>query len=469
MAGLAPVELTADCDACGLEAGVVEVYDALVAACRFGVPATTRCKLCAAESQGSLDRAPSAPLREVQANRCPACLQTLTAAAVDERSCPSCGARAVLEETSAPTRFDAVADLERALDAWAERESFASREALVAATFVEPDIAKLFAAVQRREPLEVLADPFANMGVRTTGGRAQHRRAPRDAERSPVAPATRDAHTPNGGNRGDQPVTRAEGGRTADGPAVTNATAPSRTTTNEDAPPVTVRGVGPGAGVAPPVPPSPDAIAIQPRHTRTEAHPLARTLPDPAYAPTEPLAPPLARPEFEPRTAPLAPPRAAGAPGIAPTPSLPPPRSAPPRAIVYPLVSVIAADGEIHPEERALVDRFLEAEGLAPLADHEFRVHHPSEVAHFVPIERREDVVKLMCETASIDGMPDESERRVIRAYATAWLVDDEKLEFWMWGYENMNTSLARHLYLKLRRFVLSARWGEDETGDRRG
>ena len=90
----------------------------------------------------------------------------------------------------------------------------------------------------------------------------------------------------------------------------------------------------------------------------------------------------------------------AGTPGAAylppqlPTP--PPPVSAPPRAIVYPLVSVISADGEIHPAERALIDRFLESEGLAPLADNEFRVHHPAEVAHLVPKERREMVVQLM-------------------------------------------------------------------------
>jgi len=142
-------------------------------------------------------------------------------------------------------------------------------------------------------------------------------------------------------------------------------------------------------------------------------------------------------------------------------PSLPPPISAPPRAIVYPLVSVIAADGEIHPAERALIDRFLESEGLAPLGEDEFRVHHPSEVAHLVPKERREMVVQLMCETASVDGMPDESERRVIRAYAAEWGVSDEKVEFWMWGYESMSTSLVRQLWMKLRRFVLSARWSD--------
>jgi tellurite resistance protein len=123
---------------------------------------------------------------------------------------------------------------------------------------------------------------------------------------------------------------------------------------------------------------------------------------------------------------------------------------------------VIAADGEIHPEERSLIDRFLTAEGLAPLTDDEFRVHHPSEAARYVPKERREDVIKLMCESAAVDGMPDESERRVIRAYATAWDVPDEKIDFWMWGYESMGTSLTRALWLRLRRFVLSARWSPE-------
>jgi hypothetical protein len=58
------------------------------------------------------------------------------------------------------------------------------------------------------------------------------------------------------------------------------------------------------------------------------------------------------------------------------------------------------------------------------------------------------------------------SERRVIRAYANAWNVDDEKVDFWMWGYEAMNTSLARALFLKIRRFVLSARWSDQAATD---
>ncbi len=422
MAGLAPVELTADCSACGLESGVVEVYDALVAACRFGLPATTRCKLCAAATAGAFDRTPSRPLREIPANRCPACLHELTPSAVDDRACPTCSARAFLEETSPPLDFSTLADLERALDLWAEREKFPSRDALLKATFVHADVAEIFAVLQRKERLEVLADPFANMGVRTTGGSARD-------------------------GAGAQP----SAGAKSTSPETPHAIARAKPTIDESTPmpDVGLTSVPSSVPLAAARPEPTDAQAAVDSATRARPgqsaspSPVTQTARDIAYAPTEPLA------------APLLPPRE----------SRPPPPSAPPRAIVYPLVSVIVADGEVHPEELALVDRFLQSEGLAPLSPEELRVHHPSEVAHFVPKERREAVVQLMCESAAVDGMPDESERRVIRAYATAWDVDDEKIDFWMWGYEEMNTSLARQLFLKLRRFVLSARWSDAERG----
>jgi uncharacterized tellurite resistance protein B-like protein len=225
------------------------------------------------------------------------------------------------------------------------------------------------------------------------------------------------------------------------------------------------------AGAHEPSPPEPLTRSVVIAHDRVTVHPTGAplrlktptqsfradaTIPDPhaflAVAPTDPLAVPLHPP------APIPVPAVTSIPTPTPTAA---PASAPPRAIVYPLVSVIAADGEIHPKERELIDRFLQSEGLAPLGEDEFKVHHPSAVAHLVPRERREMVVQLMCETATVDGMPDESERRVIRAYAAAWDVPDDKVDFWMWGYENMSTSLTRQLWMKLRRFVLSARWSD--------
>ncbi len=140
------------------------------------------------------------------------------------------------------------------------------------------------------------------------------------------------------------------------------------------------------------------------------------------------------------------------------------PFSAPPRAILYPLVSVISADGEIHPAERAFVDAFLQGEGLAPLADHEVRVYTPAEVAPYVPKDRREKIVELMCEVAMVDGLADDAEVRVVRAYASAWRVPEEKVETWLWGYEHAQASPARQFWLKIRRFVLSSRWEKEDS-----
>ncbi len=140
-----------------------------------------------------------------------------------------------------------------------------------------------------------------------------------------------------------------------------------------------------------------------------------------------------------------------------------PPPSAPPRAIVYPLVSVIAADGELRKEERDVVDRFLESEGLAPLTMEEFKVHRAEDVARLVPVDKREKVVELMCETACADGIADASEVRVIHAYAAAWQIPEEKVAFWLWGYEHANASGARQLWLKIRRFLLSSRWENEQ------
>ncbi|MEA2747986.1 MAG: hypothetical protein QOI41_2129 [Myxococcales bacterium] len=398
--GPAPVELSADCTTCGLEAGVVELYDALVPACRFGLPATARCRLCGIRHEGAFNRAPARPMRDVPANRCPACVEELGPRTLDDRRCAKCGAVATLALVAPAAALDTELALVAALDAWTAREQWTSRQALLEATFCDPDLGSLLLRIRRNEPLEVVADPFVNVAHVTPSA-------------SPLKVATPNQDFRTGSTIPDP--------HSIFGSAQTDPfTAPLARQSSQ-----------PPQRISVPVP--------------------AVTVPDAASTMTSAGQQPTG-------TAPLHPPVRYGT-GTIPLPTPPPPPSAPPRAIVYPLVSVIAADGEIHPAERALIDRFLESEGLAPLAEHEFRVHHPSAVAHLVPIERREMVVQLMCETATVDGLADESERRVIRAYAAAWEVPSEKVEFWMWGYENMSTSLVRQLWMKLRRFVLSARW----------
>ncbi len=347
MPALAPVDLLADCPACRLESGAVERYDHAVAACRFGVPAEVRCRLCDAAWEGRLEpgRDPQARSHEpasaielatLPANRCPACRGVLPLEAIDARRCPSCGVRAVLAPTGAPIQLGSEEDIAAALDRWAAREGLGDRQALLESTFVDPSTAAVWGRLARGEPIETLADPFAL------------------------------AHGGAGGGA-------AGGGPTEARPAA-----------------------------APPAPVAPVAAAISP-----------------------------------------------------------------PRALVYPLVSVIAADGEIHPSERALLDRFLAAEGIPPLADEEIVVHPPAVVARHVPPDRRERLVELMCETAMVDGMPDASEKRVVHAYASAWSVPPERVDAWAAMYHRRHISRARSLWLLLRHYLLVAPWGSDDTDDR--
>ncbi|AKV04621.1 hypothetical protein AKJ09_11284 [Labilithrix luteola] len=160
------VELSSDCAACGLESGVIELYDALSPATRFGLPVVTRCKLCSITHEAQFDREPARPMREIPANLCPACLSELGPRALDAHVCPSCGASAKLLETAASTDLSSEAALAQALDAWAERAMFPSRDALLVATFCDPDFGALLARIRLRARLEVLADPFGPAPMR---------------------------------------------------------------------------------------------------------------------------------------------------------------------------------------------------------------------------------------------------------------------------------------------------------------
>ena len=179
--GPAPVELSADCTTCGLEGGVVEIYDSLVAACRFGLPAAARCKLCGIQHEAAFSPAPARPMRDIPANRCPACLEELGPRALDDRRCAKCGASASLTLVAPAASLTSEPSLVAALDAWAAREHWSSREALADAVFCDPGLPSLLIRIQRGEPIEVIADPFANMGIRTTGRgdeKAKKARAP---------------------------------------------------------------------------------------------------------------------------------------------------------------------------------------------------------------------------------------------------------------------------------------------------
>jgi uncharacterized tellurite resistance protein B-like protein len=335
------VDLSFDCEVCHVEGGCLETYDPLVAACRFGVPAVARCRLCGKHARGVVLGRMQEPVAEAQrsalvagvaANGCPLCAHPLEPAALDAKRCPECGAHAQLELVHPGHLPTTEAELAQALAGWAASETFDDLGEFLHATFVRPKLGELLEDLAAGRLIETVPDPFARQGGGGGAGQSAKPPAARAADEEEVAS------------------------------------------------PVTHR--------------------------------------DPN-----------------------------------------PPASAPPRAVVFPLVSVVAADGEIHPRERELVDRFLRSEGLEPLHDDEIRVHRPDEVAHLVPVHRREAVVQLMCETAAIDGAADASEIRVIQAYAAAWNVPADKIDLWIWAHENMGEPVARQFWKKLRRFVLSSRW----------
>jgi uncharacterized tellurite resistance protein B-like protein len=397
------VELQEDCPHCRLEGGLAETYDAREAACRFGVPARASCKLCGVTKVGTVSGTTCDDLLSIPTNLCPACRAPLEPEALDVRRCGLCGVRAALVDVTGPADLLDRATLEARLAQWAASEGFDDTEELVRATFVAESTSEVHARLVAGDVLETVMDPFA-FGGRATGGSSDASTEARTDERR--------------GPRSLRPVRR-------------SATPPIRVLGADDEPPPATLRI-PGAPTVP-------------RDTVVEARPAA-----PVLAPEAPPPPPL-----PPSTA-----RAAGSEGHE---AHEPPRSAPPRAILYPLVSVISADGEIHPSERAFVDAFLASEGMAPLADDEIRVYSPQEVARYVPKHRREKIVELMCEVAMVDGLGDDAELRVVRAYGSAWQIPEEKVETWLWGYEHAQSSAARQFWLRIRRFVLSSRWENQE------
>ncbi len=127
-----------------------------------------------------------------------------------------------------------------------------------------------------------------------------------------------------------------------------------------------------------------------------------------------------------------------------------------PRAILYPIVSVMCADGIIEPAEERFVSAFLAAEGQRPLEPDEIRVHRPVEVERHIPRARRREIVELMIQLAAIDGHADTSELRLAKAYANAWGIPEEDLVAWIDRYQDAHLSSARRFLLKLKSFFFA-------------
>ena len=90
------------------------------------------------------------------------------------------------------------------------------------------------------------------------------------------------------------------------------------------------------------------------------------------------------------------------------------------------LASVMLADGEATPEDRAYLAQTLSAWGHPPLEDEDLAVWRPHDLGF--PHDP-ELVVAAMCRLAYVDGERDATEWRVVREFARAWGVSLEAVE----------------------------------------
>jgi uncharacterized membrane protein YebE (DUF533 family) len=130
-----------------------------------------------------------------------------------------------------------------------------------------------------------------------------------------------------------------------------------------------------------------------------------------------------------------------------------------PRAVLYPLASVAAADGIVDVEERWYLDECLKRMGLGPATDAEIAVYFPLDYAPLVPPAFREELVTDMCALAMIDGLPDAAEARMIYAYCAEWRIPEERARELLLALQRKNTSLARRAWVGFRNYLLPGRW----------
>ncbi len=120
------------------------------------------------------------------------------------------------------------------------------------------------------------------------------------------------------------------------------------------------------------------------------------------------------------------------------------------------LISVMAADGTTRPLERQFIDRMLAADDLDPLSDDEIKIRRPHEVGPVGPLKDREALVEAMLEVAHIDDERDETEIRLIRAFARHWGVDPARIDRWLKAHELRSSSRLTRALVKVKALFLA-------------
>jgi DnaJ-domain-containing protein 1 len=102
-----------------------------------------------------------------------------------------------------------------------------------------------------------------------------------------------------------------------------------------------------------------------------------------------------------------------------------------PRDELLALAAVAAADGEASEDDLLVLRNAAAQRGIAPLGPEDLRVRRPGEIDPPATLPQREALLKEMFWLAWSDDELDESELRVVRAFARAWGVDPQRVEEW--------------------------------------
>ncbi len=144
--------------------------------------------------------------------------------------------------------------------------------------------------------------------------------------------------------------------------------------------------------------------------------------------------------------------------GFAPTSRIQLPKNLAPsrRNGALALISVMAADGQVRPRERAYLEAFLLHEELAPLQEAEIKLRRPHEIGPVGGLPQREALIERMLELAHIDEEADESEVRLIREYARHWGVDPARIDAWIQSHEAHTVSGLSRMVSKIKDLLLA-------------
>jgi hypothetical protein len=102
-----------------------------------------------------------------------------------------------------------------------------------------------------------------------------------------------------------------------------------------------------------------------------------------------------------------------------------------PRDELLALAAVAASDGEASADDLEVLRQAAERRGVMPLNPDEIRVYRPGEIDPPATLVQREALLKEMFMMAFSDSSLDESELRVVRAFARAWGVDPLCVQEW--------------------------------------